>query len=527
MQRVGMDTMQRRYMVLSLLVLLFLYALLRTAWLSDDSYITLRSVDNLVHGYGITWNPGERVQAFTHPLWFFVLSAIYFFTHEAFYTTLMVSIAVSLAAFSLLAFKHPWTPFLPVGLAVLISSKAFVDYATSGLENPLTYFLLILLGLWFLERDRRKVRQAAVVGLIAGLLTLTRMDLVLIVAPALLYEIWRSENKKKALLHVGLGFLPFALWEIFSIIYFGFPFPNTAYAKLNVLIPRLELLRQGAWYFVNSLSWDPLTLVAIALGVFLGLTSRNAKQVSLMIGVLLYLGYALWIGGDFMSGRYFAAPLAACVLLLLERFRKIQPRRAFAAFLVVMALGWLASTPNLLWSPPIRPDWHQWLDSHLIADERMVYFADSSLAEAKAGVQQPHYWSASAGLALNKAGSGIVGECAVGYLGYFAGPQVYVVDYAGLADPLLARIPFSTEPWRIGHYFRTPPVGYMNTVTFGENRIRNRALATYYDALSLIVRGNLFTMERWQAIWKMNTGQYDSLMQRYVHQAGREANPCD
>ena len=32
------------------------------AWVCDDAFITLRTVDNLVHNRGLTWNPGERVQ---------------------------------------------------------------------------------------------------------------------------------------------------------------------------------------------------------------------------------------------------------------------------------------------------------------------------------------------------------------------------------------------------------------------------------------------------------------------------------
>ena len=46
-----------------------------TAWLGDDCYFTLRSVDNLLHGHGAVWNVGERVQAYTHPLWMLVLTA--------------------------------------------------------------------------------------------------------------------------------------------------------------------------------------------------------------------------------------------------------------------------------------------------------------------------------------------------------------------------------------------------------------------------------------------------------------------
>ena len=36
------------------LVLVALAVMIRTAWVCDDAYITLRVVDNLVHGYGRT-----------------------------------------------------------------------------------------------------------------------------------------------------------------------------------------------------------------------------------------------------------------------------------------------------------------------------------------------------------------------------------------------------------------------------------------------------------------------------------------
>ena len=43
---------------------------------------------------------------------------------------------------------------LLVCFAVLLSSKAFIDYSTSGLENPLTHLLLLVFfwGWWCLTR---------------------------------------------------------------------------------------------------------------------------------------------------------------------------------------------------------------------------------------------------------------------------------------------------------------------------------------------------------------------------------------
>ena len=49
----------------------------------------MRTVDNFVNGYGLTWNVAERVQAYTHPLWMFLLFPIYFVLREPFYTFLI------------------------------------------------------------------------------------------------------------------------------------------------------------------------------------------------------------------------------------------------------------------------------------------------------------------------------------------------------------------------------------------------------------------------------------------------------
>lgn len=56
---------KKKYRLLLSLFLISLYfiALIRTAWVSDDAAITLRTVLNFINGYGPTFNVDERVQA--------------------------------------------------------------------------------------------------------------------------------------------------------------------------------------------------------------------------------------------------------------------------------------------------------------------------------------------------------------------------------------------------------------------------------------------------------------------------------
>ena len=183
--------------------------LLRTAWLTDDAYITFRTVDNLIHGHGLTWNTNERVQVFTHPLWMFLISAFYFAAREIFLTAIFVSITVSLAAVAIVSLRIAATPALGfLAVAIFGLSRPFVDYSTSGLENPLSHLLLAVFLLLFL-RYPSSPKTLLLLTLVAALAMLNRMDLVLLCAPALALA-WLHQRSWPATGMVLLGLTPFA-----------------------------------------------------------------------------------------------------------------------------------------------------------------------------------------------------------------------------------------------------------------------------------------------------------------------------
>src|SRR3990172_6965827 len=100
------------HLVLALPLLVYAGVALEKAWVSDDAYIAFRTVDNIVHGHGPTWNPGERVQAYTHPLWMLLVSALHAVTHEMFFTSILLSLAVSLLAVLVLVLRLARGPHL-------------------------------------------------------------------------------------------------------------------------------------------------------------------------------------------------------------------------------------------------------------------------------------------------------------------------------------------------------------------------------------------------------------------------------
>jgi arabinofuranosyltransferase len=86
-------------------LLLFALIAFKSAWMSDDSFITLRTVRNVLDGFGPVWNISERVQAYTHPLWMGVLVLASAITGEFYYTTLAISLLIGIAAFWIVVHK--------------------------------------------------------------------------------------------------------------------------------------------------------------------------------------------------------------------------------------------------------------------------------------------------------------------------------------------------------------------------------------------------------------------------------------
>ena len=273
-----------RVLIIALLSLVFFTILLRTAWVGDDSFITMRTVDNFIHGYGLTWNIDERVQTFTHPLWLFLLTGSYLVTQNAYFAVIGLCLVASMLTEVIYLIKTPgdWVD-LVVAAAILIFSNAFIDYSTSGLENPASHLIALAFVLLFLLPDAIiDDARLFLLGLLAGLATLNRIDTAFLYIPALLYLILTRHTWRTAGLILA-GFLPFLVWEVFSVIYYGFPLPNTFYAKLNTGIPLRIMLHQGALYYLDSFTWDPLTLVVIALALFI--SRKDKKQLMLGIGI--------------------------------------------------------------------------------------------------------------------------------------------------------------------------------------------------------------------------------------------------
>jgi len=481
-----------------LLLIAAIFVFWTNAWISDDAFITFRSVEQLAAGHGPRWNPDARVQVFTHPLWFLLLAGARLVTADLFWAALALSFALALVTLGVAArgaARERSLARAALLVVLLLSSKAFVDFSSSGLENPLSALLLALLILAAVEPGSRLARPArsdrGFFALVA-LLVLCRPDFLLLVAPAGWSRLRTAvvrRGRAGAALDLAIGMVPLVAWTAFAVVYYGFPVPNTAFAKLGSGVPRLELMAQGLRYLWVLARWDPLSL-SILVGGTVALARRRATS-AWALGLGAYLVYLIWIGGDFMAGRFFQ-PLV--LIAAIAAARHIPARWTIPVLVVAVAASLLLPRGPLAFSLQSFRDREYGLQ-HIsgVADEKLYYFPlTSALHPTLLGSPRPRRDA----LKVEK-------HRIIGWNGYSAPLDTIVVDEAALADPLLARLP-ALPPWRIGHFKRPLPAGYLETLRTGENHLLDPPVRRLWEQLALVTRGPLFTWERWRAILALN-----------------------
>ena len=486
---------------LALLAVVFI----RTAWLCDDAYITLRTVDNFVNGFGLRWNAAERVQAYTHPLWMLVVTPFYAVTREAFYTVLMLQIAIGLGgAWLLLRGLARSSADAAVAIAALAGSKAFVEFTSSGLENSLAHLLLIAFLIQWL-RDDGSGRGARRLGMLTSLLLLCRLDFAILLAPMLTVSLWPVARQRLASFAIGL--LPLVAWELFSLIYYGQLVPNTALAKLPPGVPFTDLVSQGLKYLQATFHFDPATIVSLigAVGALALAGGRRGRVIA--AAVVLHVLYVVSVGGDFMSGRFLTP---AFVLAIAGAVGSVKghgaPSRRWllaAAMLVGAALN--SAGPFRTGSNFGTPDSPPEMARDGVVDERRLYYQWLGLLRAVSGAGSPADHPA-AKVGRDNRTNDVMGISVIGLAGYYAGPGVHIIDRMGLADPFLARLPPDSRDWRPGHFYRTEPAGYFESCRRRQNLIEDPALRDLYADILTVTRGPLFGSSRLAAIWRLQSG---------------------
>jgi arabinofuranosyltransferase len=158
---------KKRYIIALIPVVIVLVGGWNYRWVAEDAYIDFRVVHNILHGYGPVFNPGERVEVYTDPLWVALLtvfSGVFSFISVQWWSVILGLVTsgggfwLAGLATSSLASKNDDGEALPVGLVCLSVVGGVWMFVTSGLETGLIFGWLGL-SWWLLVRALREANR--------------------------------------------------------------------------------------------------------------------------------------------------------------------------------------------------------------------------------------------------------------------------------------------------------------------------------------------------------------------------------
>ena len=447
-------------------------------FIPDDTYYTL----GIAHSIAQLHFPAfQRVKTSGfQPLLAFLEAPVFWFTssHETAlrYAEVLLAVcdALTTVFVARIAYAVKGSAAAIAAAVIWALSPVAIDDALAGLETSLAIFAaVVLVDAWMTARRRPSTRMWAIVGALCSLAVLARVDIVMLVAALVVFDLYKIRLR-----HLGAGIaagvVVIAPWWLYCWVTFGSPIPESGAAVQNLIAhehyraginsmgfgagtvlggPVALLKSPRSWLYHNAGMGVTVAIVmAVVMGVAAALVYRyrpaaRAVTAFFMFGVGVLLFYTLYLPALYFNTRY-EAPLVAVATVLLASWlgwmwslwaggslwpgslrsagslrpggslraggEKVRSRRVAPAVLaaVLLCAGTVVSvTGDVKWmsANPRHPE-------------------DSGLDGAK-GYQQP----VKQILAALPPGS-VVGAMQAGALGYFAPPDIHVVNLDGVVN---------------------------------------------------------------------------------------------
>jgi len=334
----------------------------------DDAQITQVYGRNIAEGLGyVFYAGGERVEGSTSLLWTLV-NALAYLTPAP--RIVLFSSCLALTFLTLLgmlrivvAFARP-AQQLPAAIgASLALTSLDLNFHVWSIWSFMDHGLYIcvvtavVVAAMRLDRPLPADRDKAVLLALLALLAITRPEGIAVSAAltlSLALLSWLSGRRSLAfvlLAGAAVAAGSFAAATAFRMTYFGYPFPNTFYAKVSLDL--VSTLTRGAAYTARAFLGTPLLPLGVMLGGWLAfgcirkaLAGRTLagfhKEVALLSTCAAVLLTTVLEGGDHFAGARLLQPIApaAAALVgvaaarLLSRSALTQTRTGAAAALI-------------------------------------------------------------------------------------------------------------------------------------------------------------------------------------------------
>jgi hypothetical protein len=359
--------------------LLFIAHSVYLACVTEDAFITFRYAQNFFAGNGFVWNVGEApVEGYTNFLWLLISTGVLAIGADLPAASQWLGVVASIAV---MAFVYDfgrllgWTSrFAVVPCLALACSGPFATWATSGMET--NFFTCWIVGAAYFCARFLTTFGARDAWLSSGCLllaSLTRPEGVMIAgivggAMLLAGANHSGTSKQGSGTAIAKSLVPLAAYAVLVAIYiawrwsyFGYPLPNTFYAKTGGGVAQAIRGTQYAGLFALHFVF-PWTF---AIG--LGLWARGRTQASdaprgltLLCAaiVMVYTGYICAVGGDYMAMYRFFVPVLPFIYLLtgvaLERASRATAASSGTLVKAALFLGLLGTGFH---STPIESAW--------------------------------------------------------------------------------------------------------------------------------------------------------------------------
>ncbi|MEW6536319.1 MAG: hypothetical protein AB1454_11970 [Candidatus Auribacterota bacterium] len=388
------------------------------SWFLDDVYISMRYARNWINGIGLVFNPGEKVEGYTNFLWVCLMALAYWVGTPMELTARLISIVSYLIVFAglyIMLIKKLHLPITILYLALLafVLDGDYIAWANSGMETTLFTVLVTVSSLLYLHSRSNHPIFTLFAGTGFILAALTRPEGILWYGTTGLFVLINVILKKDshALTKLLLYSIPFAVIFIpyitFRYNYYGYPVPNTFYAKVGWSIAQpIRGLKYSAAYLLNR--W-----FVLIPSLIYGWRHRNSHAVRYFftLGTIYWL-YVISVGGDIFPGYRFFVPLLpvlyAALFLFLDSCRNFPYRNTLITAALICILSILA------------------VQMYIRDDYRNLYKDKVSPVGKTIGIWMRKNLPSNTVIALN----------AVGAIPYFS--RLKTIDMLGLTDPYLA-----------------------------------------------------------------------------------------
>lgn len=330
----------------------------------DDAAITRNYAENIANGYGFVYYAGgERVEGATSFLWTLVVALAYYITPSPEFLVIGVCLSLAvIAVFSVLSCSAlmaqrlglPQTPVIALTVLGVAGMPAYFFWAVFSMMEIALWSATLLFLTWRLARlaERPKPWSMGVIAA-AAILPLIRPEgaaaaLGLLALAGVLMGRW----PRGLLTAIGATVISAAALTGFRLVYFGYPVPNTFYAKVSS--DRLQDVVDGAKYVFSFVTGYPFAEILLlvwaaaaiwALGRHFSARPEGARALLLAAATIvgIFAVYAMLGGDHFAYWRFLipvvpllaAAPALALTALVSSHVGGVWTRIATAAAAVV------------------------------------------------------------------------------------------------------------------------------------------------------------------------------------------------